>query len=52
MKFEFTLEELNVIMAALGRMPYESVTLLVDKIREQATPQLKQQAPPAESTEE
>jgi hypothetical protein len=25
MKFEFTLEEINVIMAALGKAPYEAV---------------------------
>jgi hypothetical protein len=41
MKFEFTLEELNVVMAALGRMPYEQVFQLVEKIREQAAPQLQ-----------
>jgi len=44
MKFEFTLEELNVVMAALGRMPYESVFQLVEKIREQAAPQLQNTA--------
>jgi len=41
MTFEFTIEELNVIMAALGRMPYESVFQLVEKIRAQAASQLQ-----------
>jgi hypothetical protein len=42
MTFEFTIEELNVIMASLGRMPYESVFQLVEKIRAQAASQLQQ----------
>jgi hypothetical protein len=44
MKFEFTIDEVNVIMASLGKAPYESVFQLVEKIREQAAPQI-QQAP-------
>jgi hypothetical protein len=42
MKFEFTIDEVNTIMAALGRMPYESVFQLVDNIRQQAAPQIPQ----------
>jgi hypothetical protein len=42
MKFEFTLEETNLVMASLGRMPYESVFQLVDKIKSQAGLQLQQ----------
>jgi hypothetical protein len=49
MKFEFTLEEVNIIMSALGRMPYESVFQLVESIRKQAAPQLN---PIAEQPEE
>jgi hypothetical protein len=45
MKFEFTIDEVNVIMASLGKAPYESVFQLVEKIREQAAPQIQQQAP-------
>jgi len=48
MKFEFTLEELNLIMAGLGRMPYESVFQLVENIRKQAGPQLPQQPAPTD----
>jgi hypothetical protein len=42
MKFEFTIEELNTIMTALGRMPYEAVFQLVENIRQQAGPQIQQ----------
>ena len=42
MKFEFTIEELNIIMAALGRMPYEQVFQLVENVRNQAAPQIQQ----------
>ena len=40
MTFEFTLEETNLVLNALGRMPYESVFQLIDNLRNQATPQL------------
>jgi hypothetical protein len=40
MTLELTLEEINVIMAMLGRQPYEQVEKLIAKIREQALPQL------------
>lgn len=36
-----SLEELNGVMAALGNMPYVQAAPLVDKIRNQAAPQLK-----------
>ena len=39
MKFEFTIEQINTIMSALGRMPYEQVFQLVETIRQQAAPQ-------------
>lgn len=44
MKLDLTVEETNIIMAALGKMPYEAVFQLVDKIRSQAQAQLQ---PPA-----
>ena len=44
MKLDLTVEEANIIMAALGKMPYEAVFQLVDKIRSQAQAQLH---PPA-----
>jgi|APCry1669188879_1035177.scaffolds.fasta_scaffold233127_2 hypothetical protein len=42
MNFELTFEEINLIMVSLGRMPYESVFQLVEKLKSQATPQLQQ----------
>lgn len=42
MKIELTINEINVIMQALGQMPYASVFELVTKIREQAQAQLAQ----------
>jgi hypothetical protein len=42
MKFEFTIEEVNLIMAALARMPYESVAQMIDNVRKQAEPQIQQ----------
>jgi len=44
-KLELTLNEINVIMQALGQMSYASVFELVTKIREQAQAQLAQQEP-------
>jgi hypothetical protein len=49
MHFEFTIEEVNMIMGALARLPYEAVAPMIDNIRRQAEPQL-QQMPPAEDT--
>ena len=39
-KLEFSIDEVNQIMAALGNMPYVQVAALVDKIKSQAVPQL------------
>lgn len=43
LKFELTVEEANVVLAALGKMPYEQVVSVIVKIRDQAQAQL---APP------
>jgi len=45
MKFEFSMEETNMVLSALGRMPYEAVFQLVANIQKQATEQLEQQKP-------
>ena len=42
---DLTVEEINALLAALGRMPYADVFMLVDKIRTEAQTQL---APKAE----
>jgi hypothetical protein len=46
MKFEFTLDQLNIIMSALGRMPYENVFALIAEVQRQVQPQLPQQNVP------
>jgi hypothetical protein len=44
-----TLEEINVLLDALGRLPYTAVFTVIERIRDQARAQL--QAPPAEGDE-
>jgi hypothetical protein len=48
-KLELTLNEINVIMQALGQMPFASVFELVTKIREQAQAQIAQQEVPSDA---
>jgi hypothetical protein len=45
MKLDLTIAEVNVIMQALGNMPYAQVFELIHKIREQAQPQVAAPAP-------
>lgn len=40
MNLNLTLEEVNAILVSLGQMPYVQVCQLVEKIKEQATPQV------------
>jgi len=47
MKFEFTIEEINVIMSGIVRLPYEQVFQLIENIKAQAAPQLKSSEPDA-----
>lgn len=39
--FELTLDEANLILAALGKAPFEQVAGLIGKMKEQAQPQLE-----------
>lgn len=39
MKLDLSIQEINLILASLGRMPYEAVFELVEKIRGQAKEQ-------------
>lgn len=39
-----TLEEVNAILAGLGKLPYEAVFQVVNKVQQQAQEQLKAQA--------
>ncbi len=43
LKFELSLEEANLVMAGLGKLPFESVAILVKKLQDQATPQISEQ---------
>ena len=43
MKLDLNLNEINTIMVSLGKMPYESVFAVIEKIREQATSQVEQE---------
>ena len=45
MKLELTIVEVNTIMQALGNAPYVQVAELIQKIREQAQPQVAAPAP-------
>lgn len=45
LKFEFTVEEANVILGSLGTQQYQQVAGVIEKIRAQAAPQLKQVEP-------
>lgn len=40
LKFELTLNEANLVLAALGKAPYDQVSGLIQKIQQQAQPQL------------
>lgn len=42
-KLELALEEVQVILIGLSKLPYEAVAQLIDKIKEQAQPQVPQQ---------
>lgn len=39
-KLEMHLDEVNAILVALGNLPFTQVANLIEKIKEQATPQL------------
>jgi len=41
MKLDLSVQEINIILASLGRMPYEAVFELVEKIRNQAKEQVQ-----------
>ena len=50
MNLELSLQEINVLLTGLGRLPYESVFELVEKVKSQAVPQInKAQATPEEN---
>jgi hypothetical protein len=51
LKFEVTMEEGNLLIAALAKQPFEAVAGLINKLQQQAQSQLQtppQEAPKAE----
>lgn len=40
LKFELTLEEANMVLTALGKAPFEAVAGLINKLQQQAQPQM------------
>ena len=46
-KLELTLDEVNGVLSALGTMPYAQVSGLIEKVREQAIPQVPVPTPQA-----
>ncbi len=50
-ELKLPLSAVNVIMASLGKQPYEAVSGIIDTIRAQANPQLAPPVPPAEKPE-
>jgi hypothetical protein len=42
-KLELSIEEVNGILMALGKAPYEMAQPIVDKIKQQAIPQVQAQ---------
>ena len=45
MKLDLTLEEVNLVLAALSRMPFEAVNQIIPKIQQQGQEQIAQEQP-------
>jgi hypothetical protein len=43
LNFELTINEANLVIAALAKMPFEAVSNLIPKMQEQAQAQMQQQ---------
>ena len=44
-KLDLTIEEVNGVLVALGKAPYEMAQPIIDKIKSQAIPQVQPVAP-------
>lgn len=44
-KFEMTVDQANIVFAALSRMPYESVVALITELQKQAQAQVEADQP-------
>lgn len=49
--FKVTVEEANLILEGLGRIPFAKVFALVSKIQEQAQQQFNEENPPGEKAD-
>jgi hypothetical protein len=52
MKFDVTIEQANLILQALAKMPFEVVYQLVGDLQKQAESQIKESVPVVEVKEE
>lgn len=44
-----SIEQINGVLAALAKLPFEAVADLISDIRQQAQSQIEQKAPPADA---
>jgi hypothetical protein len=51
-KLELSIDEVNGILMALGKAPYEMAQPIVDKIKQQAVPQVQATPAPVEPVAE
>lgn len=47
-KLELSVEETQIVLVSLSKLPYEAVAGIIDKIKSQATPQIQPAEQPAE----
>jgi hypothetical protein len=52
LSFRFTIEETNMVLEALGNLPFVKVHTLIGKIQQQATQQINGTEPPTTADEE
>ena len=48
LKLELPVDEVQIILVGLSKLPYEAVAGIIDKVKAQATQQMKQAEQPAE----
>lgn len=52
LKFELSLDEAQIVLVGLSKLPYEAVAGLIDKLKAQAAPQIQPAEAPAETPAE
>lgn len=48
LKLELSVEETQIVLVGLSKLPYEAVATIIDKIKAQATPQIQPAETPAD----